>query len=129
MQPEAEIKQKKRRTEALRFRLSLAERNAVDAAAEAAGVGPCTWVRVVVVAAVGHAPTPAPSRRRKPEKAARDLARVIGEVARVGNNLNQLARSANSGFDVDPVLIAEATEELRRLRETIIATHDDGDPP
>jgi hypothetical protein len=125
VQPEAKNEPKKRRTEALRIRVSRTERVAIDAAAEATGVGPCTWARVVVVAAVGQTPTPAPRRRRKPSQGARDLAKAIAEIARIGNNLNQVARCANSGFDVDPVLIEEATAELRQLREAIIATCDD----
>jgi len=126
VQPETKNEPKKRRTEALRIRLSLAERDAVNAAAEAAGVGPCTFVRVVVVKAVGQTPTPAPRRRRVPKEGARDLAYVIGALGKIGNNLNQVARSANAGFDIDPEIIKEATDELRRLRETIVATCDEG---
>jgi hypothetical protein len=92
----------------LRVRLSPTERDAVDTAAEAAGVGPCTFVRVVVVTAVGQTPTPARRRRRAPKQAARDLAKVIGALGKIGNNLNQLARSANAGFDVDPEIVREA---------------------
>ena len=124
MQPEAKDKQKKRRTAALRIRLTEAERDALNAAAEVAGVGPCSFARVVVVTAVGQTPTPAPRPRRTPSEPARDLAKAIGEIARIGNNLNQLARAANSGFDLDPAIVTEATAELRRLRETIVATHD-----
>nr|WP_283841347.1 plasmid mobilization relaxosome protein MobC [Bradyrhizobium manausense] len=54
------------------------------------------------------------------------MAKVIGEIARIGNNLNQLARAANTGFDLDPAIVTEATAELRRLRETIVASHDEG---
>ena len=126
MQPEAKDKQKKRRTAAMRIRLTEAEREALNAAAEAAGVGPCSFARVAVVAAVGQRPTPAPRPRRTPSEPARDLARVIGEIARIGNNLNQLARAANTGFDLDPAIVTEATAELRRLRETIVATHGEG---
>lgn len=130
MQPEAEDKpNKKRRTEALRIRLTEAERAAVNAAAEVAGVGVCSFARVVIVGAVGQTPTPAPRRRREPSTPTRDLAKVIGALGKIGNNLNQLARCANSGFDVDPAIIREAIAELRQLRETIVATHDDSGSP
>jgi hypothetical protein len=125
VQPETS-KLKKRRTEALRIRLSAEERDAVNAGAEAAGVGVCTFARVLVVNAVGKTPTAAPRRRTAPSEAARDLAKVIGQIAKIGNNLNQLARAANSGFDLDPAIVTEATAELRRLRETIVATYDKG---
>ena len=129
VQPDSQKQSKKaRRTEALRIRLSPTEREAVDAAAEAAGVGICTWARVLVVTAVGQTPTPAPRRRRQPNKAARDLAKVIRELGHIGRNLNQVARCANSGFDVDPALIEEAKEELRLLREAMVAACDDDAP-
>lgn len=129
MQPEAKDKQKKRRrTEALRIRLSAEERDGVDAAAGAAGVGVCTFARVLVVSAIGKTPTIAPRRRAAPSEAARDLAKVVGALGRIGNNLNQLARAANSGFDLDPAIVTEAIAELRRLRETIVATHDECTP-
>lgn len=113
-----------RRTEALRIRLSSVERAAVDATAEAAGLGPCSFARMVVVAAVGQKPTPPPPRRREPTPPARELAKVIAAINHVGNNLNQLARSANSGFDVDPAIIQEAIVELRALREAIVTASD-----
>ena len=46
------------------------------------------------------------------------------QLKRIGNNLNQLARSANSGFDVDPAIIQEAIVELRALREAIVTASD-----
>jgi Bacterial mobilisation protein (MobC) len=121
----AEISLKKRRTSALRIRITPDERVALDAAAAHAGVGPCSLARVLVVTAIGQTPTPAPRRRRKPSQAARDMAKAIAEIARVGNNLNQLAHAANRGFDLDPAIVEEATNELRRLREAIIASRDD----
>jgi Bacterial mobilisation protein (MobC) len=54
---------------------------------------------------------------------------VIGALGKIGNNLNQLARSANSGFDIDPSIIKEATDQLQQLREAIVATSDGGDSP
>lgn len=122
--PVQPVPKKERRTEAVRVRLTPIERDALNATAKAAGVGPCTYARVVVVTAVGETPTPAPRRLRKPNAAARHLAKWIGELGRVGNNLNQLARNANAGFDVDPAVVAEARDELRRLREAILALRD-----
>lgn len=97
---------------------------ALDAAAAQAGVGPCSLARVLVVTAIGQTPTTAPRRRRKPGRDARNLAKVIGALGHIGRNLNQLAHCANSGFDIDPALIAEAKDELRQLREAIVATCD-----
>ncbi|QDM32870.1 MobC family plasmid mobilization relaxosome protein [Tardiphaga sp. vice352] len=125
MQPEAKIKTKNRRTEALRIRLTVAERAAVDAVAQATGVGPCSYARIVVLMAVALVPTPAPPRRKIPKPASRDLATVIGALGQISNNLNQLARSANSGFDIDNEIVKEAIVELRKLREAVVATRDD----
>lgn len=120
---------KDRRTEALRIRVTPTEHGAMTATAEGMGLGTCSWARMLLVAAVGHVPTPAPPRRREPKPASRELAKAIGEIARIGNNLNQLARHANSGFDVDPYLIGEARDELRKLREFLISAGDAGAGP
>ena len=115
---------KKRRTAALRVRITSDERRALDNAAERAGVGPCSFARVAVMAALDLQPTPPPPRRRKPSEAAVSVARFLGEIGKVGNNINQLARCVNSGVGIDPNAIEEIQNELRRLRESILANSD-----
>ena len=51
----------------------------------------------------------------------RDLGRAIGELGRIGNNLNQLARQANAGGDPGAEVIEAALAELRDVAATLIA--------
>ncbi len=115
---------------AYEIRITSDERRALDAAAARAGVGPCSFARVAVVAALDLQPTLPPPRRRQPTETARALAKFLGEIGKIGGNLNQLARRANSGILVDAKLVEDAIQELRRLREAIVASrHDDGAAP
>jgi hypothetical protein len=106
----------------LRIRVTPEERRALDVAAKRAGVGPCSFARVAVMAALQLQPTPPPTRRRQPTEAARSLSKFLGELGRIASNLNQCARHANSGLGVDHTIIEEVKSELCRLREAIIAT-------
>lgn len=111
---------RRRRTSALRIRVTPDERRAIDAAAERVRLGPCSYARVVVLEAVGQVPTKPPRRQRKSTEHERSLALVLGQIGKLGNNLNQLARWANCGGRVDKQSIDAARDELRLLRKSIV---------
>jgi hypothetical protein len=113
---------KRPRTTALRVRLTAQEREAIDAAAKKAGIGPCSYLRVIAVSAVDMSPTPPPARRRAPSESAKYLAKFFAELGRIGNNLNQCARSGNAGFVINPQALEEIRDDLRQLRDAILAT-------
>ena len=115
---------KPRRTAVLRVRLTTHEREAIDAAARRAGIGPCSFVRVTAVSAVAMTPTPPPRRKRQPSVVARSMAKFLGALNQIGNNLNQCARGVNTGFVINPKTLDEIRDELRRLREVIIADQE-----
>ncbi len=112
---------KKPRTSALRIRVSTDERQAIERAADAVGLGPCTFSRMVVVRAVGLKPAPSP--RRRPDAHATALARWTAQLNAIGVNLNQLARQHNSGLRVDPTLLGGLLAELRELRGVVLKFH------
>lgn len=71
---------------------------------------------------------PPPRRRSKhPVKDQQALAKVLGKLgeSRLSSNLNQLARSANTGsLPVTPdteAALMEAVEEIREIRRLLIA--------
>lgn len=111
---------KQSRTTALRVRLSPEEHAAITAAATSQGLGICSFARMVVVKAAGRNPTPAP---RRPNEHAIMLARWVGELGKIGNLINQLARDHNVGFDVSGLDVEEVRKELRQLREAILKYH------
>lgn len=105
------------RTKIMRIRVSDAEREQIHKNAGGAGnVSP--WLRAL---ALQQQPLPAPRQRArvKPPHVAPELVR---ELARLGSNVNQLARAANeqrkSGFDFDT---AEVLQQLSRLSNELEA--------
>ncbi|TGS40706.1 plasmid mobilization protein [Mesorhizobium sp. M8A.F.Ca.ET.182.01.1.1] len=99
------------------IRLTADERAALDAAASAAGLGPCSYARQAVMAAVGRATTV----RRRPDGLARAIARLLGEAGRIGNNVNQMARHAHQGGRIRADELAALRTELARLTAAVLA--------
>lgn len=105
---------------ALRVRLTDEEHATVTLAANAVGLGICSYARMAVVKAAGMNPAPAP---RGPDQHAISLARWTGELGKIGGLVNQLARNHNVGFDVSALDVDEVRDELRKLREAILKFH------
>ncbi|WP_306149772.1 MULTISPECIES: plasmid mobilization relaxosome protein MobC [unclassified Roseibium] len=114
----------RKRTATVSTRLLPAERQAMDRAAEAAGLAIATWARETLLKASG-APVP-------PRKAARtDLARAVGrwtgQIGQIGNLLNQLTRYAHHGGLVDPRSLQELTASVRELHTTVTDLESGGE--
>lgn len=87
-------------------RLTTAERVDLELKAARAGVDLSEWVRQQLTAA--------PIKRMTP---ARADASLISELSRIGNNLNQVARSLNRGRDADPHHIDHIMGQLHSTLE------------
>lgn len=101
------------------------EADAVRAAARDRGVGPSSFVRATVLRAAGR---PAPGAKRRAaaspalSDADRDLLReVLGELGRVGNNANQIARACNVGEGFDRVAVGRLVADVAALRAAVAA--------
>ena len=79
-----------RRTSGLRVQLTPSERAAIEAAAQNTGASTSEFVRKRCLEGI-HAAGRAALVRRSP-----DVRRLIFELNAIGNNLNQIARIANS---------------------------------
>jgi len=99
----------------LPIRLSQDERAAVEAAAERAGLSVGSHARQVLLGA------PAPRQVRRPPVERRELIRLLGELGKIGGNLNQLAKAANSGTLVYTGEIDAALASVTALRDPILA--------
>lgn len=77
-------------SEILKFRTSISERAQIEAAARAAGLSVSAFVRQ---RALGH--TPRATSSRTEAATISELNRLVVEAGRVGNNVNQLARSVH----------------------------------
>lgn len=76
----------------LTIRLSPEERAAIDGAAERAGLMSGSYARQVLLGA------PAPRQVRRPPVERKELVRLLGEVGKIGGNLNQLAKAVHTGL-------------------------------
>jgi hypothetical protein len=110
----------RQKTTTTSFRMTPAERATVVAAADAAGMGPSTFARVSVLHAAGRE---APIRKRR-DAIATVIAPVLGELGRVGNNLNQLTRHAHVGGRVDSESLTRLCDETERLTMAVLAFRD-----
>lgn len=83
----------RRRNKRLLVRLDQKELTEIEAGAEAAGLTLASFARQKILSGPARKPS-----RRAPVDAAL-LAKALGELNRVGSNLNQIARALNSGDD------------------------------
>jgi Bacterial mobilisation protein (MobC) len=107
--------EKRDRFRHLTIRLNLAERAAIDYAAERAGLTAGSYARNTLLGA----PMPRQMRRRAVDGPA--LARVLGELGKIGGNLNQLAKASNSGVLLYAGEIAPAALAILEMRDAVMA--------
>jgi len=106
-------------TKSISFRLTPDELIQVQALAAASKVGVSTFARRATFSASA---LPVPSYEQKtPDNLSANLHRVLGEIGRIGNNLNQVAKIANS-TKTSPVSndLRLLFAELRALRQDIL---------
>lgn len=106
--------EKRARTKHLTIRFTPEERAAVDQAAERAGLTAGSYARQVLLGA------PRPRQVRRPPIERRELARLLGLFGNIGSNLNQIARAANNGDDLDAVDFSRAIDYLRDGRDELL---------
>lgn len=106
--------EKRIRDRILTVRLSADERAAIDDAADKAGLALGSYARQALLGA------PAPRQVRRPVVERRELARLLGELGKIGGNLNQLAKAANSGVVVYEGEIEAANRALIEMRDAVL---------
>jgi len=106
--------EKRARSAHLTIRFTPEERASIDDAAERAGLTSGSYARQTLLGA------PAPRQMRRPQIERRELARLLGELGKIGGNLNQLAKAANQGIAVYHNEILLALGGLKVLRGAIL---------
>lgn len=109
---------KRQATKLIAFRATPEDHDVIALAATVRGMGPSTFARRAAFRAAALA---APDYERSVSPFAADAARILGELGRIGNNANQIARVANQTRSAP---VADAVrclvEELRALRASVV---------
>ena len=117
-----------KRTPPFSIRLSHDERAEIEKRATDAGLTIGGYCKSIIFN------TPPPRRSRRPPIDKVELARLLGEIGRLGNNLNQIAHKLNMESLVDLPELQYALKDLAILRASVVMAlgykidthHDDG---
>ncbi len=96
------------------IRLSDDERAEIVRRADAAGLSIGGYWK----SAVFNLPPPRKSHRPSVDRV--ELAKLLGQLGRVGNNINQLARTLNAEGSVEIPELTQALKELTDMREAVM---------
>jgi Bacterial mobilisation protein (MobC) len=108
-------KAKRQRTEQIVTRWTPQERAELEARSARAGLTATAYLRQQALGGAG------PRARRRPPVDADALLMLEGQLGRIGNNLNQLARAANAGGWPSAFAIEDATQALMATCDAIVA--------
>ena len=105
--------EKRQRNRHILIRVTEDELAAIEARADASGLSIAAYLRAT---ALGN---PGPRARRRPPVNHVVLRQLLGELGRVGNNVNQIARALNSGEAASVAELREALTAYLQLRNAI----------
>lgn len=95
------------------FRATAEERAEIEKAAEREGLRTGSYIRAKVLA------SPKTRAVKRPPAHAEQLARLLGQLGKIGGNLNQIAARLNRNEIATRTEISEALEEFKQLRAEI----------
>lgn len=108
----------RRATEIVTIRVTPEEHERIVLAGAARGVGPSTFARLALTDALG---LPTRKTPRKVVALDRVIREALGELGRIGNNANQIARIANrSGEAVSIAAAAALRAEVASLTKAVM---------
>lgn len=106
----SETRQRTRRSS---LRYTTDEFNRIAAKADKAGLAFAAFMRASALGDAG------PRAQRRPPADHKALRQILGELGRIGNNLNQIARALNAGELVRLPELKDALRAYLGLRDTI----------
>jgi len=98
----------------LTIRLSIDERSALEARSDRLGLSMGGYCKSVIFN------TSAPKASRKPARDKAELARLLGQVSKLGNNVNQIAKRLHMTSSLDQHRLHEAIKDLHAIRAAIL---------
>ncbi len=102
--------EKRQRNKVLQVRLTDAEFAQIEAMADRAELTPASLARLILLDA------PAPRAKRRPAVNTTQVAKMLGELGKVGSNLNQLTHKANAGLPVSIATLETALRDVSAIR-------------
>lgn len=106
--------EKRKRGTSIGVRMTPEERAEVDRRADAAGLSVAAYLRACALGDAG------PRATRKPPVAKQEMVRILGQLGKIGSNLNQLARAVNMGADPNGL-----ADDIKAAVVAIIEIHTD----
>jgi mobilization protein NikA len=104
------------RTKLIPVRCTAAERAAIKAAADKAGLSVGAFLRTLSLGSAG------PRAVRRPPIERKELARLLGHLGKVGSNINQLAHAFNQRGRVPALAELDGIRDyVREMRDALIA--------
>ena len=104
---------KRKRNRMVTLRLSDIEYEQIKTDAELLGITMGAYIRQVVLDA------PIPRQSKRPSKEAKNLSSLLGHIGKIGSNINQIARAANSNIPYEKQSLMNELEGLKELRMDI----------
>lgn len=104
---------KRQRTETLYARVTPEEKAAFIARADNAGMASAAFMRALALGDAG------PRAQRRPPADHVTIRKLLGELGRVGNNINQIAHAVNCGEAPEVPELREALAAYLQLRDAI----------
>lgn len=108
--------EKRQRQRVISFRVDPGEYDRIKGEADRGGVTVGTFARDVLIGAQ------AARRVRRPPAEKAELVRILGQLGKIGSNVNQLAAKANVGVlrVLDPMALAQLQDELDEMRDDLM---------
>jgi len=103
-----------KRTPPFSIRMSVDERIEIERRSSAAGLSIAGYFKSAAL-------NQRPRKFRHPQVDRAELARLLGQLGRVGNNLNQLARTLNAEGSVEIPELVTALNDLSAMRAMVMS--------
>ena len=101
----------RQRNKVLQVRLTDAEFSEIEAMADRAELTPASYARSILL------DTPAPRAKRRPAVDTVQVAKLLGEIGKVGSNINQIAHQMNAGVATSSTAINSALADVAEMRK------------
>ena len=103
----------RKRTKMLPTRWTPAEHEQLSQRARRAGLSRAAFIRLKTLGDEGA------RSQKRPSKERRDLAQLLGELGKIGSNINQIARHLNSGGDMQRQFAEQLVTAIRAIQQKV----------